>query len=363
MSKIDFEKIDKIQVHFIVGSGRSGTTLLVHIFNEHKECMAVPEIKHLVFFYNKYRNVKIVTEKLIEDYRKYFWLIKSYKKLNCTLDQNDLLINLLSPGDEISYERLTKLMYLSFIEDKNKIDNIKFIVDKNPYYSFHMNIINDVFPRSSILMLQRDPRAFVSSNRQSQIPVKNVLSVSYYALAWNLFHNIKPAFKDALKFRFKVMNYEDMVSGKETYVKIICEFFNMPFDSGMFDFHLSVLKKIEKDKLTINQYERAKKRLSDLSSPINPESVNSWKINLSIQEIKKVDFLCGKKMIESTYTPLYNQFSLLQIIFFFISAIPANCRLICFKILDSPQLNHFLFIQQLKKEKRYLKRNQNVFTN
>src|SRR5580658_10511241 len=67
-------KIDKpndIKIHFILGPGRSGTTLLVHILNNHKNCVSSPEYKHLLFFYKKYHNITEVTPQLIDDAKKY----------------------------------------------------------------------------------------------------------------------------------------------------------------------------------------------------------------------------------------------------------------------------------------------------
>ena len=59
---MNFSKYDKINIHFIIGPGRSGTTLLAMIFNNHKDCVSAPEIKHFVYFYKKHKNITHISK-------------------------------------------------------------------------------------------------------------------------------------------------------------------------------------------------------------------------------------------------------------------------------------------------------------
>ena len=40
-------------IHFIIGPGRSGTTLLMMLLNHTKGVIATPEVKHVLFLKNK----------------------------------------------------------------------------------------------------------------------------------------------------------------------------------------------------------------------------------------------------------------------------------------------------------------------
>ena len=51
----------KKDIHFIIGIGRSGTTLLSQLLNNHKEIQALPEANFLVFFLNQFQNKKQFT--------------------------------------------------------------------------------------------------------------------------------------------------------------------------------------------------------------------------------------------------------------------------------------------------------------
>ena len=361
MATIDFEKLDKIQVNFIVG--RSGTTLLVYLFNEHKNCVAIPEIKHVVYFYKKYKDVTHASKELIEDYNNYFSLFRDNKKFILSTENENNWINKLVPGEPITYDRLSKLAYLSLIDGKDNLDEIKFIIDKNPYYSFHLDIINEVFPKSKILTLQRDCRAFVLSNRQSQKPIMRILSVSYYALVWNLFARKLKEFGQIIGARMQTLSYEELVTNKEKYVQSICEFFGIPFDLNIFQFHENVSKKIEAKNYPVALYERAKKKLLDLSAPINTNRVYAWKTQLSKKEIKKIDFLCKSYLDFYGFSADNNRFYLIEKIQFSITSFIARFRLTLFQIFDSPKLNHRIYKMEINKKNRYLKKKSNAVRN
>lgn len=53
---MNLELLDTIKINFIIGTGRSGTTLLVVLLNQLKNCIATPEIHHFIFFI---KNIKI----------------------------------------------------------------------------------------------------------------------------------------------------------------------------------------------------------------------------------------------------------------------------------------------------------------
>ena len=86
---MDFSKYDKIDIHFIIGPGRSGTTLLAMILNQHPNCISTPELKHFVYFYKKYKGITSINKELLEDLSKYFAVVGVTKK-NILFDTPDI---------------------------------------------------------------------------------------------------------------------------------------------------------------------------------------------------------------------------------------------------------------------------------
>lgn len=65
------EQLDNTSVHFVIGAGRSGTTILTMILNAHPEVSCTPEVKQVMTFYKDYAHQNPVSEQYITDFEKY----------------------------------------------------------------------------------------------------------------------------------------------------------------------------------------------------------------------------------------------------------------------------------------------------
>ncbi|MDF2453994.1 MAG: Sulfotransferase domain protein, partial [Bacteroidota bacterium] len=185
---MDLKDLDNIKINFIIGPGRSGTSLLVLLLNHSPDCIAAPEVHHLLYFYKKYRNVQTVSQNLIDDYTKYLEFFRRKNNPLIGLPDNALL-NALYAGQKINYSQLSKLIYLSLFGEKGVNGSVKIIIDKNPHYTFLLDKLFRIFPDARVLALIRDYRGYILSNIQSQKPSSIKRNVIYYANAWNLFAN------------------------------------------------------------------------------------------------------------------------------------------------------------------------------
>ena len=126
------QKLDKIELHFIVGIGRSGSTLLTTLLNQTESCISVPEIHHFIRFYNKYKSISTVSKQVIVDYKSYIELFFKYKNNPLVGPVNYTLIDSLKIGDKITYSQLTKLVYLGLYGEKiKKIKERKILTNFN----------------------------------------------------------------------------------------------------------------------------------------------------------------------------------------------------------------------------------------
>jgi hypothetical protein len=335
------DELDNIKMNFIVGPGRSGTTLLVYVLNQNKACVATPEIKHLIFFYKKYKGVKKVSQALIDEYKL---ILKKYAKSNkfFVSDSIPTHLDLLKVGDEINYSRLTKLFYLCLTPEKNNISEIKVIVDKNPYYTFYIDTIMSFFPESKFIVMFRDYRAYVLSNRQSQKGHVRILSVCYYALTWNLFYKRTVAAKKKYPTKINIVTYENLVADKENMLKEIAGFFDITYSTYMLDFHESIKEKLKTKDLTNVQYDRAIKKIEGLSKPINPNRVYAWQKELNSVDIQKADFFCSSEGKQLDYIPQSDKISNVKKLSFQLQSIPARIRLGLFLLFNHPKIKLYL---------------------
>ncbi len=231
---MDLKKLDDIKINFIIGPGRSGTTLLVVLLNNQSNCISTPEIHHFIYFYKKYKNIQTVSLDLIEDYKGYLTEFFKYKKNPLIGPMNATLINELRIGEQINYAQFTKLIYLSLYGQKGITNEIHVVVDKNPYYTFHIDKIIQVFPNAKFLALIRDYRAYALSNMQSQKPWISKKSAFYYGHVWNLFLRKIADGKRKHGDAVKIVKYEDLVTNKHQCIKDIMEFFGLIYSESVF---------------------------------------------------------------------------------------------------------------------------------
>lgn len=344
---MDLKKLDDIKINFIVGIGRSGSTLLVSILNQHPNCISTPELHHFIRFYKKYRNINCVSESLITDYKNYLDLFFTYKVNPLIGPKNNTLLDSLKVGEKISYSQLTKLIYLGMYGDKGLSNDITVIVDKNPYYTLQLDKITKIFPDAKFIALVRDYRGFLLSTIQSKKIGTFKKTPYYHALTWNLFMSKIIGFKKQYPDRIKIIRYEDLVSNKEMVIRDLFNFIGLSFHEGVFDFYKNMKEKLSSINPNDKNYTRMLNKLQNLSSPVNISRIDDWKSNLSSEEIKICDTLC------STYGTYFGyeketKHTFFDLIKYKIIAFPDFIKVKIYEVLRSPEL-HLYYIYKIKK--------------
>src|SRR5688572_10251408 len=159
------EEINKIPMIFIVGMGRSGTTLLRTIMDAGEECVFASESKIIIHLKQKYNHKKYWSEELLEEF-----LTDLYKEIKFRsswgITKEELRVKFSElPLEKINFPLLCKVIYLSYpsLYPKNKI---RVIGDKNPTYSIFIPELMEIFPDARFIHLIRDYRDCILSNKK-----------------------------------------------------------------------------------------------------------------------------------------------------------------------------------------------------
>lgn len=208
----------QIDLVFIVGSGRCGTTLLKNILNRHPDIAVVPEMQFFKFVFGK---------------RKKYKNLNNRKTKGIVVKKTiDLILDIRIPQDQltaINYDdfyhyllpaRSYKEIFLraSFYTASKK--QFKILVHKSPSDIYFLKEVFSFFPQAKIIHLIRDGREVVASARKRGWSKNNIL----LAVQW------KEALACGRKFRKKYKNkileckYEDIVSRPESEIKKILSF-------------------------------------------------------------------------------------------------------------------------------------------
>src|SRR6185312_1241794 len=229
---LTLNKIKSIPILFIVGRGRSGTSLLQTILDSHRNIISANESPFILTLKKKYFKRRNWTQELVDSFIKdlyedlqfnYFWKINA-ATLRKSINQY--------PIEQLTFSIICKIVYLNF-PSPNKKENIVWLVDKNPIYSLFINDLIEVFPEAKFIHLIRDYRDNIISSRKS-FGQKDVATL---AKRWVKYNDIIHKSNKKRPTIFYRIRYEDLVTSPEKYVSEICDFLKVEFDTQMLSFY------------------------------------------------------------------------------------------------------------------------------
>jgi hypothetical protein len=292
---LTIDEIESLPFLFIVGRGRSGTTLLQTILDANPNVILPSESRIIIFLKKKYFPVKNWTPKLIDKFIADLYKEKEFSR-SWNINKEKLRHTILSfPLNKLSFKILCKIIYLSYLSPFKKT-TILLIGDKKPMYSLFLKDMIEVFPDAKFIHLIRDYRDNIVSNRKS-FTHKNVAHLAY---GWKSFNTAIDKEKHKNEANFYTLKYEDLASFPEKYIVEICNFLNIPFYREMLDFH----KKVN-DVYNDSKPEAIARLHSNMLNPVNTTQINKWKKELTINEIELADFIAGNYAKKYGYQPLH----------------------------------------------------------
>ncbi len=337
---ISTEELDNIKMNFIIGPGRSGTTLLTTILNEHEDTIAAPEIKHLIFLYSKYKNIKTFTNEFKTDFLEYLKIYLDVKKIEIFNTYSDDMLDFIKVGQKINFAQLVKLGYFLIYKNKTIDSQINFIVDKNPFYTFYYDILIKIFPDAKFLVLIRDYRAYVNSIIQNRPPFSSKRSIYYYAYTWKLYANEINKISIHAREKIMIIKYEDFVLNKEFVVKKVQKFIGLNEEKRVLNFHENMKKGLALTDENIKPFKRMDVKLDELSSPVKSDRIERWKQNLSKKDLEKIEMICGQIGLKFDYELTQPRISRFKSIMYKINGIVAWIRIKLFYIIKSPKIKY-----------------------
>ena len=282
------EEINNIPFVFIVGRGRSGTTLLQNIIDSNENAVLARESKIIIHLKNKYFGVEKFDEQTIDEliadlykdnFFNFFWEV----------DQEKLTKELKSyPTNQLTFSIVCKIIYLHYTSFFNK-KSIKIIGDKNPAYAVFIPELLEVFPDAKFIHLVRDYRDNVVSNSKAF----GEKSFGYLAYGWLIFNKKIEEANYKYPNKFYTLRYEDLVSSPKEKAIEICDFLNLEFSNEM----LSFFSRMNDLPITLP------KNHLNLLKPINTSQVGKYKNELNNNQIELIDFICGDFAEKYDYYP------------------------------------------------------------
>jgi len=292
------DQLDAIQIHFVLCTERTGSSMLSLMLNLNQEVISPSEEQFALYFYKKHKDKIQWNDQDLEQFVKEFYLLFD-RNVNLYFEDRTAFEQLLKEHKEhLNYSRLIKLCYLSFYDVKVKDkSSIKFIIDKQIKYLYHLDQIISIFPEAKFIILSRNIQDNINAKRKRKLNWNQ--DPSYLAAIW------EGAYSRALEIpesKRIIISFEEHLTHPETILKEISNFIGFTYDvkmlatEGVFD----QLIQQRKSRLDPSYLEKLNQFHSGLKKTLDPE-INKKNSNSSknIQITQKQNVIMERLGYES----------------------------------------------------------------
>ena len=274
------------QPFFIIGSGRSGTTLLRSLLYRHPRVHIPPEtdfaLPQAIRIFQNYQWLPWPV--LVHLILAYFQFNDAFRYWELNLGNvKDELINL--PASERSLWTIIDRIYRAHGTKEGKKDI--WWGDKTPLITFGLKELHQLYPDAKYIEMVRDPRAVVNS----------YLRFGRYDKLKDACGRWQQSIEAVEGFRTKIgsqqvmqIRYEDLVEKPEAYLKELCSFLQLNFDPGM------LVHEAQSMGDTILQHH------ANVHQPITVQHREKWKTELSSEQIIQIETQLGERLRQQGYT-------------------------------------------------------------
>ncbi|WP_435103950.1 sulfotransferase family protein [Arhodomonas sp. AD133] len=271
---------------FLMCSERSGSNLITKIMDSHNDVCG-PSPKHLFnpVVRNAFRYEPLSDREnwsaLLTDIGRLLDVPFSQWKSSLTLDT---LSELAPPGD------LPCLLRNVALEEARAHGKEHCFIKENQVYEL-ISFLLTHFPDARFLYLVRDPRDVALSWARSRTHMGGIV---HGAQQWK--KDQQQFMKDHATLRgvgrSRMIRYEEMITDPESVIPASCEFFGLPFDPGMLNFHEKDLTR--RNATNVSAWENLRK-------PVMRDNHGKYRSAMSPEDIALVEYICLPEMYALGY--------------------------------------------------------------
>jgi hypothetical protein len=271
---------------FIVGTGRSGTTLLQAMLMSHPRIFIPPETRY--FGVTDPDIVLGGTARGPGDDDRYLdAAIPDWTRREFGIEEADLRAAIGATDLSTRKVFLTLARLWAIRSGKPRIG------EKTPNHEKSIGRICAVFPGARFIQMIRDPRDVVVSKRDHRLQGHG--SVVRYARSMRKVYDRDAEYGAALPASvYTRVRYEDLIAHPESELRRICAFLGEEFDPAMLRYH-------ERPDAGFAGFEREWKGLT--LAPLTASRIGRYREKLTAREIRTVERTIGPHLHRLGYTP------------------------------------------------------------
>jgi hypothetical protein len=264
---------------FIVGSARSGTTLLRIMLNAHPDVAVPPESRFITELWRGEDEVEVDDLlKRLRDHRR-------FKVWDLPIDEVRAQIT----GSRASYTEAIEASYRAYAAHRGK----SIYGDKTPRYVENIPLLASLWPQAKFIHQIRDGRNVALSYAEVPFGPKDVAGA---ARLWKTRVSAGMQSGRDLAGRYMEIRYEDFIDDLESSAKLVSDFLGIDFDEGMLDY----TERARDDILP-----RAAKYNPNISKSVSDARKRSWQDSMSDSQVKVFEAIAGDLLEELGYERKY----------------------------------------------------------
>jgi len=283
---------------FIVGPGRSGTTLVRSLLSAHSRIAVTPETQFLGWV-NQRENVEGEPQNFESFWEEYTAWVR-FQDLDVDAEHCRALIE---QAGNYTFETIFRAVLTAYGERMG----VARVGEKSPSHVHYLSLLLDWFPDGRVLLMKRDPRAVIASQLQTpyvqdRVTPRSVRSgllthkrlgqILHFADEWmDIYQHVLPRWqKDA---RVETVSYERLVQDTMPELQRVCRFLDEAYEPTMITDRSPRAVQMPAGTTPNERLEHWRRRHHKKSlGRITPDSLDKWKTNLSTMEVAIIEDRC-----------------------------------------------------------------------
>ncbi|MBK9329342.1 MAG: sulfotransferase [Sphingobacteriales bacterium] len=306
------------KIIFIVGNSRSGTTMMLRIFNNHPKLMVLNELHFFEQLWAPEDKGKIISKKQAVELASKLMLTQRVGYMTHDRDFSKYTSEANSFIQQIGIEALTaEAVYQEFTKREVALNGKSVVCEKTPQNVFYLKEIFELYPNAQVINMVRDPRAILLSQK-NKWNRRNLggnymtrrealrLRINYHPVTisklWNAAIHAANSFNS--DSRMMTLRFEDLLEQPEASLQLVCRHIGVDFDANMLN--------ITQESSSIEQDSR--------EIGFRKERASNWKKGgLNTTERWICQQICRKDLIRHRYELEKIQPNYLLLIYYYLS--------------------------------------------
>lgn len=257
---------------FLVGRGRSGTTLLRAMLDAHPAVSVAPEALFVMNAYRRYHRGPW-DRRRVEAFARDIWLERKLRTWD--LDEAEVTGALLAVP-EPDFAALCRTVYRAYARLHGK-PAPRWVGDKNPHHALFVPELMAAFPEARFVHIVRDYRDNVLSYQKVRFDLNGTAAL---AARWRRYNEAVLRAAARAPERFMTLRHEDLAEAPRASLDRVCGFLGIAFDEAMLRF-------FEAHKGEGRGWH------AGLASPVDAGRLGRWREAMPAARVAVAERICG----------------------------------------------------------------------